>query len=52
MIMSGGPFMDRFGLLCRSIYENKIKQFFSCALCQEEVDFQECYVGAKDYITL
>ena len=27
-------------------------QFYSCVLCQDEVDSQEYYVGAKDYITL
>ena len=28
------------------------KQYSSCALCQEEVDLQEEYIGAKDYIAL
>ena len=27
-------------------------QFYSCVLCQDEVDSQEYYVGAKDHITL
>ena len=31
---------------------NKINQFSSCVLSQEEVDLQEYHVGVKDLVTL